>query len=73
MTGLNNRLLLLRQNLICVLLVITQDHNRYSYVVAALKDQVMGRVIDIIRNPPASGTHKQAIKDCLFPHLAGLP
>ena len=35
---------------------ITQDQTRYSYVVSALKSQVMDRVIDIIRNPPAAGT-----------------
>ena len=35
---------------------ITQDQTRYSYVVSALKGQVMDRVIDIIRNPPAADT-----------------
>ena len=45
---------------------ITQDQTRYSYVVAALKGQVMDRVIDTIRNPPAAGTHYQAIKDRLL-------
>ena len=45
---------------------ITQDQTRYSYVVAALKGQVMDRVIDIIRSPPAAGTGYQAIKDHLL-------
>ncbi len=45
---------------------ITQDQTKYSSVVAALKGQVMDRVIDIIRNPPADGTRYQAIKDRLL-------
>ena len=45
---------------------ITQNQTWYSYVVSALKGQVMDRVIDIIRNPPAAGTHYQAIKDRLL-------
>ena len=40
---------------------ITQDHTRFSYVVAALKVQVMDRVIDIIRIPPKDGIRYQAI------------
>ena len=39
---------------------ITQDQTSYSYVVSALKGQVMDRVIDIIRNPPAAGTRARA-------------
>ena len=52
---------------------ITQDQTRYSYVVSALKGQVMDRVIDIIRNPPAAGTHYQAIKDRLLSAFSRSP
>ena len=52
---------------------ITQDQIKYSYVVAALKGQVMDRVIDIIRNPPADGTRYQAIKDRLLSAFGRTP
>ena len=52
---------------------ITQDQTRFSYVVAALKGQVMDRVINIIRNPPTDGTRYQAIKDRLLSALGGTP
>ena len=52
---------------------ITQDQTRYSYVVSALKGQVMDRVIVIIRNPPAAGTRYQAIKDRLFSAFSRSP
>ena len=52
---------------------ITQDQTRYSYVVSALKGQVMDRVIDIIRNPPAAGTCYQAIKDSLLSAFSRSP
>ena len=38
----------------------------YSNVVAVLNSWVMDRVIDIIRKPPAAGTHYQAIEDNLL-------
>ena len=49
---------------------VTQDQTRYSYVVAALKGQVMDRVIDIIRNPPADG---KAFKDRLLSAFGRTP
>ena len=52
---------------------ITQDQIRYSYVVSALKGQVMDRVINIIRNPPAAGTCYQAIKDRLLSAFSRSP
>lgn len=52
---------------------ITQDQTKYSYVVAALKGQVMDRVIDIIRNPPEEGTRYKTIKDRLLSAFGRTP
>ena len=52
---------------------ITQDQTRYSYVVSALKGQVMDRVIDIIRNPQLLVLVTRPSKITSFLHLEGLP
>ena len=52
---------------------ITQDQTRYSYVVSALKGQVIDKVIDIIRNPQLLVLIARPSKIASFLHLAGLP
>ena len=50
-----------------------QDQTRYSYVVSALKGQVMDRVIDIIGTPQLLVLVTRPSNIPSFLHLAGLP
>ena len=54
---------------------VTADNTRYSYVVAALDDESAGRVLDILRAPPANhrytaiknrlvGAYKLTVQEC---------
>ena len=52
---------------------ITQDQTRYSHVVAALKGQVMDRVMDIMRNPQLLALATRPSKIASFLHLTSLP
>ena len=52
---------------------ITQDQTRFSYVVAALKGQVMDRVVDIIRKPQPMALATKPSKIDSFPRCVERP